>query len=91
MSFIITVVHDRKEYSYYVEHTILDQRTEHFKLIAKNKSTLIESNRPLFRNKGLRHHRYELKIIEGEVWKTAFLQRIYMQIEKLVEMYLEQN
>jgi hypothetical protein len=71
----------------------MDQRTEYFKLIARNKTLTIESNRPLFRNKGLKHRRYDLKILEGgtEVWNMVFRQKIYEQIEKLVEMFLEKD
>jgi hypothetical protein len=62
-------------------------------LIARNKTLTIESNRPLFRNKGLKHRRFDLKILEGgtEVWNMAFRQKIYEQIEKLVEMFLEKD
>ena len=90
MRYTITVVHDRKQYRYTIEHIPIDQRTEHFELIARNKTLTITSNRPLFRNKGLKHRRYELKVVEGmEVRNMAFLQKIYEQIENLAEMYLE--
>jgi hypothetical protein len=90
MRYTITIVHDRKTYRYTVEHVPIDQRTEHFRLIARNKSLTIVSNRPFFRNKGLKYRRYDLKVLEGmEVWNLAFMQKIYEQIEKLAEIYLE--
>ena len=85
MRYTITVEHDRKRYRYTVDHIPVDQRTEHFKLIARNKTLTIESNRLLFRNKGLKHRRYDLKVKEGmEVWNLAFTAKIYEQIGKLL-------
>ena len=90
MRYTITVEHDRKKYRYTIEHVPIDQRTELFKLIARNRTLTIESNRLLFRNKGLKHRRYDLKVTEGmEVWNLAFMAKIYEQIEKLTELYLE--
>ncbi|HEV7333253.1 MAG TPA: hypothetical protein VGN63_19615 [Flavisolibacter sp.] len=91
MRYTITVEHDRKRYRYTIEHIPIDQRREHFKLIARNKTLTIESNRPLFRNKGLKHRRYDLKVIgEAQIWNREFMAKIYEQIEKIVKLYLEQ-
>lgn len=71
---------------------MIDRRTAHFILIAKNKTITIEYNRPFFRNKGLKKRRYDLKILGGEQpWNIAFMASIYEQIELLVEMYLERD
>lgn len=53
----------------------------------------MESNRPFFRNKGLTHRRYELKLREGdtEVWNRAFMQNAYEQIERRVAKFLEEQ
>lgn len=93
MRYPITVVHDQKKYCYIIEHTVIDQRTEHFKLIARNKTVTIESNRPFFRNKGLKYRRNELKVREGDtnVRNRAFMQNVYEQIEKLVAKFLEEH
>ncbi|HEV7330160.1 MAG TPA: hypothetical protein VGN63_03895 [Flavisolibacter sp.] len=56
----------------------------------RNKALTIESNRPLFRNKGLKHRRYDLKVIgEAQIWNREFVQKIYEQLEKLAEQYPE--
>lgn len=90
MRYTINVQHDHKWYRFTIEHVPVDKRTEHFKLIARNKTLTIVSNRHLFRNKGLKHRRYDLKVLEGmEVWNQAFMQKMYEQIEKVAEMYLE--
>jgi hypothetical protein len=67
MRYTITVEHDRKHYRYTVEQIPVDQRTGHFKFIARNKTITITSNRPYFRNKGLKHCRYEIKVLEDYV------------------------
>lgn len=89
MHFVIVILHDFKKYRYPVEYISVDKRTERFKVVAKNKTLIIESNRPFWRSKGLRQHRYELKIIDGDVWNKSFEEKIFEQIEVLVQNYLE--
>ena len=48
MRYTITVVHGRKPYRYTVEHTAIDQRTEHFKLLPGIKPSPLNPAGPFF-------------------------------------------
>ncbi len=63
MLFWITIKEDWKQYRYLVEHIPIGERKEHFKVHGRNGHILVESNRPLFRNKGLKHRRPDFKVI----------------------------
>jgi hypothetical protein len=68
-----------------VEHTVINERIEHFKVIGKNKSIVLESNRPLFRNRGLKHRKPDFKLIEGTVDFIGSLDVLIEEILKVVE------
>jgi hypothetical protein len=76
MNFWITIKVGFKNYRLFVEHTIISERSEHFKVIGRNKFIVLESNRPLFRNKGLKHRKPYFKIIEGQIDFYASIQVI---------------
>ena len=68
---------------------VIDKRKEHFKLMARNKTVTIESKRPLFRNKGLKHCRFDLKILDdNSIWNITFKAATFEQIKNLIAMFL---
>ena len=83
--FWITIKEGWKQYRY-LEHIPIDERTEHFKVHGRNGYILIESNRPLFRSKGLKKRRPDFKVVEGQLRNIGFLEKImeavYSQIEQ---------
>jgi hypothetical protein len=86
MQFSILVRHNWKDYRYQVEHQVINERKEHYIIKAKNKTLVIESNRPYFRNHpGLKKRKPELKLIEGEVLNQSFLVKIFEAIEPWFE------
>ncbi len=50
-----------------VKHIPIDTITEHFKVTFDGRYILLESNRPFFRNKGLKHRTPNFKLIDGSV------------------------
>jgi hypothetical protein len=68
-----------------IEHKVFDSRKEHFRLIAKNKTLTIESNRPLLPNKRVKHGRYDLKLLDEntEIWNRAFVAKIWRADSKI--------
>lgn len=81
MNILITIQHDNYTYRYTVKHKVIDDRTEHFTLVAKNKTLVISSNRPYLRkHPGLKKWEPELKLIEGEISNVSFLEKIYQAI-----------
>ncbi|RYY49946.1 MAG: hypothetical protein EOO06_05430 [Chitinophagaceae bacterium] len=64
-----------------VIHIPVNNRVERFELTGKNKSIILESNRPLFRSKGIRHRNPTYNIIEGQVLHIASLDPFLEQID----------
>ncbi len=85
MEFLIRVKKDGRNYNLKVKLLYLDERTERYEVIGKNKSIVIESNRPLFRNKGLKHRRPDWKLIRGEEMYGGSLEPLYEAIMKALE------
>lgn len=57
MEFELVIRVDYKDYRVKVKRIYIDNRIEQFKVTAGNKSMLVESNRPLFRNNGPKYGR----------------------------------
>lgn len=61
-------VHIKKDYNMHklkVRCIYEDKRIEQFEVCSKKQSLVVESNRPFFRNKGLKHRRPDWKYISG--------------------------
>lgn len=82
MEFTINIGMDRKKIRLRVARVHLDERIEHFKVTGRNGNILIESNRPLFRNKGLKYRRIDWKQIEGKNLSSHILEMICAEIQK---------
>ncbi|MFT3823683.1 MAG: hypothetical protein QM731_07170 [Chitinophagaceae bacterium] len=67
MRFQIIINYDRKNIRLNVEQLLLDDRIEQYKVEARNGIIMIQSNRPLFRNRGLKHRAPARKLIEGNI------------------------
>lgn len=89
MRYRIFINHNSRKYKLILEHIPVDERREHFKVEAANKTLIIESNRPFWRNKGLKHRKYDLKLIEGHVANMSFVYKINDAIADIVTRYLE--
>jgi hypothetical protein len=85
MTFPIMIRHDGRNIRLVVEQVFLDARTERFKVQARNGFVIVESNRPLLRNKGLKHKPPIWKTIEANKLATYVLEKIYAAIEKHVD------
>ena len=85
MDFQITIKYDGKMIRLAVEQTFADHRVERYKVNANNGSVIIESNRPLFRNKGLKHRPPQWKAIEGNGLSPYVLIKIYKAINLHIE------
>jgi hypothetical protein len=58
---------------------------EKCRIIAGNKSFVIQSNRPLLRGKGLKYRRIDWKVTEGGFNNSYMLQNIIAAIEIKIE------
>jgi hypothetical protein len=59
-----------------VVHEVISEREETFTVQAKNKPLVFSSNRPLFRNKELKHRKPEYMIIKGDINIVSFRDKI---------------
>jgi len=71
--FYFRILYDRQHYRLKAERIYLDAVHERYRIYSKSSNMVIESNRPAFRNRGLRYVRPEWKIIEGhQKWHMLF-------------------
>lgn len=89
MIFAITVKHDQRNLKYSVTYQPLNTSFELFTIIAANKTLVIESNRPLFRSKGVKHRKPDFRLKEGSVSNVHFLKLIYEELLKWSEKNLD--
>lgn len=82
MSFYISVKIDRRVIRLQVERIFLDKRFERFKVIAKNKSLILQNNRPILANKGLKYRKPKWDLIEGQLQNTSLVQSIIEAISE---------
>jgi hypothetical protein len=72
-----------------VEYVLVNKREEQFKIIARNGSVTFSSNRPLFRNKGLRRRRPDYVLIEGNIPNKSTENQLIEAIQRYIERNLE--
>jgi hypothetical protein len=84
MQFTITVVYVRRQYRMQVEQVYKGPVLEQFRVSAGGKSVLLQSNRPLFIARGLRHRRPQWKVLEGRIHYQSALQLVIEAIEKKI-------
>ena len=83
--FEIIVKSGYRNYRLRVEHMPIDTRTERFKVIGKNKNITLETNRPFFRNRGLKHRKPEWMIVEGQLFQGNGLEQIIDKIMAVID------
>lgn len=62
--------------TYFVEHIPVPRREEHFFVSRAGETMILSSNRPLFRNKGLKHRRGDYLVLSAQVHNIGLLNRI---------------
>lgn len=76
---------DQKDLHLKAERVYLSEQVERIKVIGKNRSILLQSNRPLLRLKGLKNKRLDWKLIEGQMNNSHVLQAIIAKLERLLK------
>jgi hypothetical protein len=80
VNFKIYILHDRQTYQLSVERVFLNEVKEQYKVSGRTSSMTLESNRPLFRNKGIKKRRPDWKVIEGRSTNSSILEKIIIAI-----------
>jgi hypothetical protein len=90
MKFWISImVNSWKKNKYLVEHTLVNLREERFRVIGRNGHITFSCNRPLYRHKGVRHRRPDLKLIEGYLSNKSIEKDIVEQIKQYIEKHMD--
>jgi hypothetical protein len=85
MIFPIRIEIDRRYLNYHVEKIYDDGRIERYQINGKNGFIILESNRPLFRNRGLKKKRPEWNMIQGELKYRNYLRLFVDAIMDVVD------
>lgn len=85
MHFYITITHDKKRYRLFVEQVLWAVNKEQFKVKGKEQDVVFESDRPLWRMKGIKHRPPTWKLISGDMWNMDLRNTII----KAMQAYLE--
>ncbi len=83
--FYISIKNDRKRIRLKVEKVEETGAYDKYRITAKNQIFVLQSNRPLFRGKGLMHRRIDWKVIEGGFHNTHILKLITKEIQSKIE------
>ena len=84
-SFRISIEIDRRYRYYQVDEIYNDGTIERYKITGKNKSVVLQSNRPLLRAKGVKHKKVEWKLTEGLIQTSYGLNLIIDAIMNEIE------
>lgn len=83
--FSIQIRSNYRMYTIRVLHIPIDQHTEQFRLLGRNKTVVLESNRPFFRKRNLKHRKPDWKVVEGKVDHLSSLEPVKEAILKHLE------
>jgi hypothetical protein len=73
--------------TYFVEHVPVSSREEHFFVKRAGEIIVLSSNRPLFRNKGLKHRRGDYTVLSAQVHNIGLLNRFIDAIEAKKDLW----
>ena len=85
-SFRIRIEIDRRYRHFQVDEIYNDGSIERYRLTGRNKSVVIQSNRPLLRGKGLKHKKVEWKLTEGLIQVSYGLNLVVEEIMKVIDV-----
>ena len=63
------------------EQVYLSDQLEKYKITARNKSLVLQSNRPLLKAKGLKNKKPDWKLVEGQMHNTYIIGEIIKTLE----------
>lgn len=81
MKFFINVLHDRRVIRLTAELIYQTERIERFRISGRNRSIVLQSNRPVFKLRGLKHRQAEWKLFEGTITYKSLLESIIKELD----------
>lgn len=88
----IRLRHGVKTYRLKVEKIYHSDQVIRYRISGNNRSVVMQSNEPLFRNRGMKHRRPDWKIWEGQqIHEAGFLKKLIEQLEHIRHEELKQE
>jgi len=87
MQFYISPIIEGKLTRLKVERTFESDSIEKFEVTAKNKSLTLQTNRNIFKTKGLKHRKGQWTLIAGSLHHSYSLQKITDAIDAKLQYY----
>lgn len=87
MKFGIFIKYERRNIRLEVEQIAITKRNEQYRITARNQYFILENNRPLFLNKGLKHRPCNWRVIQGGYDRKYVLELITKKIEIYLREY----
>ncbi len=85
MIFKFRILHEKRYKNLIGEIIYSDKRSERIKVSGRNRSIVIQSNRPLLLSKGLKYRRIDWKIVEGDMNSPFVFRLISDEIERFLK------
>lgn len=80
-AFTIEVVIDRKRFRMHVQQVYVTAQIEQFKVTGGKRSILFQTDRPLWRNKGINKRKYSCAMVEGKTHNIYAVEKISKAIQ----------
>lgn len=85
MKFKFRILYEKRYINLIGEVIYSDIRSERIRVSGRNRSIVIQSNRPFLLSKGLKHRRIDWKIIEGDMKSPFVFGLICEEIERVLK------
>lgn len=85
MEWHFSIRFDQKDLHLKAERIYQSEQIERIRVFGKNRSIVLQSNRPLLRLKGLKNKRLDWKLVEGQMNNSHVLQAIIHKLERLLK------
>ena len=85
MEFYINVQSEKAYVRLKVEMYYQSDQIEKYRVIARNRTIVLQSNRPLIRKNGMKHRKPDWKLVEGELQNMTFLQSLVETINRHIK------
>lgn len=83
--FLVNVQHENRKLKVYAEQILFAANKEQFKIYGKYGELVFESNRPLLRNKGLKHVQPIWKMVSGTLAYQTMIYNIALALMNYLE------
>lgn len=85
MKFKFRILYEKRYKNLVGEVIYSDKRSERIRISGRNRSIVIQSNRPLLLSKGLKNRRIVWKIVEGDINSPFVFGLICEEIERVLK------